>query len=659
MSPYPHLFSEWKIRNTTIANRVVFAPTCPTWVDDPLEGVFTDQAVAYYEERAQGRLRADHHRRHIIQQRRSTGTVAFPGLWNDEQVEGLRRSSTRCTRHGCSSRPAPARRACARRPVLKKDRAYDLDATWYARRAEPGAARRVPVRADAEGARGARDRGDARGLRRRPAARDRGRRRRRRRVPPRPRLPAVAVPVAALQPPHRPLGRLRTRTGCASRSRRCGGCAQAIGDERLPRLPHQLDVVLARRPGDSRTSSASSATLERETDIDYVNVSAGVHHSFIHTPMTYEGGWERGYTMAVKRGLVEARAARRAHHAARGRRGASSRRARRTRSCSRASCFADAEWAEEGARGPAGGHPPLRRRELLLAPASIRGRRVQCVYNPRSAASASGAPARSRRRPSRSGSLVVGAGPGRPRVRAHRGGARARRASSSSATREVGGHVRAWQSLLPGRTEYGQHRHLARRAGRGQRRDAAARRGGDARSTACWRQERPDHVVIATGSRYRPRRLAGPDGVSRCAGWETGNCVAWDAVANGEVVAGGRASLVRRRPAGRRRPADRRQLLKERGCDVTRRHPLADGRHGDDPRGLLPVAAPAAVRRRRARHARPLRRRRSRHAGRAAQRLRAGADDDARRRLDRDEHRPPVGERPLPRRCASGARASR
>ena len=52
MSPYPRLFSEWTIRNTTVANRVVFAPTCPTWVADPLEGVFTDQAVAYYEERA-------------------------------------------------------------------------------------------------------------------------------------------------------------------------------------------------------------------------------------------------------------------------------------------------------------------------------------------------------------------------------------------------------------------------------------------------------------------------------------------------------------------------------------------------------------------------------------------------------------------------------
>ena len=52
VSPYPLLFSEWRIRHTTVPNRVVFAPTCPTWVADPHEGVFTDQAVAYYEERA-------------------------------------------------------------------------------------------------------------------------------------------------------------------------------------------------------------------------------------------------------------------------------------------------------------------------------------------------------------------------------------------------------------------------------------------------------------------------------------------------------------------------------------------------------------------------------------------------------------------------------
>ena len=46
-SAYPLLFSEWKLRTTHLSNRLVFAPTCPTWVANPVEGVFTDQAVAY------------------------------------------------------------------------------------------------------------------------------------------------------------------------------------------------------------------------------------------------------------------------------------------------------------------------------------------------------------------------------------------------------------------------------------------------------------------------------------------------------------------------------------------------------------------------------------------------------------------------------------
>ena len=49
---YPNLFSPWQLRHTRISNRVIFGPVCPTWVRSPHEGIFTDQAVAYYEERA-------------------------------------------------------------------------------------------------------------------------------------------------------------------------------------------------------------------------------------------------------------------------------------------------------------------------------------------------------------------------------------------------------------------------------------------------------------------------------------------------------------------------------------------------------------------------------------------------------------------------------
>jgi len=91
VSSYPHLFSEWQIRNTTIANRVVFAPTCPTWVADPYEGVFTDQAVAYYEERAKGGCGLIMIGGTIIDQSALYSEINFPGLWSDEQHEAATR----------------------------------------------------------------------------------------------------------------------------------------------------------------------------------------------------------------------------------------------------------------------------------------------------------------------------------------------------------------------------------------------------------------------------------------------------------------------------------------------------------------------------------------------------------------------------------------
>ena len=42
------------------------------------------------------------------------------------------------------------------------------------------------------------------------------------------------------------------------------------------------------------------ADIEQRNDIDYVNVSAGVHHTFIHTPMEFQGGWESPYVKEIK-----------------------------------------------------------------------------------------------------------------------------------------------------------------------------------------------------------------------------------------------------------------------------------------------------------------------------------------------------------------------
>ena len=113
---YPHLFSEWQIRNTTIPNRVVFAPTCPTWVANPYDGVFTDQAVAYYEERAKGGCGLIIIGGTVIHPSAMYSPFLFPGLWDDEQIDGLAGGRGRgAPSTAASSRASCSTSGCARR----------------------------------------------------------------------------------------------------------------------------------------------------------------------------------------------------------------------------------------------------------------------------------------------------------------------------------------------------------------------------------------------------------------------------------------------------------------------------------------------------------------------------------------------------------------
>ncbi len=186
------------------------------------------------------------------------GTIIHPeALYSEFNFPGPleRRSGRRARarrRRGAPPRlqarvPAPARRA-ARHAGAQEGSRLRLRRRVVHGRAQPGASRRVPERADAEGARGARDRGAAR----RPIA-DAARR-------------AVAagldgveyhmshgyLPWQFLSPlyNHRTDGwggSLREPPALPGRVR-CSACATAIGDDALPRLPHQLDLVLAGRP---------------------------------------------------------------------------------------------------------------------------------------------------------------------------------------------------------------------------------------------------------------------------------------------------------------------------------------------------------------------------------------------------------------------------
>jgi len=131
MTAYPKLFSEWQVRHTTVPNRVVFAPTCPTWVADPLEGIFTDQAVAYYEERARSGLGMIIIGGTIIHKEALYSELNFPGLWTDDQIEGLARVAEAVQRHGTRLVTQLLHPGLRAMNVINKDPAFDHDAEWW------------------------------------------------------------------------------------------------------------------------------------------------------------------------------------------------------------------------------------------------------------------------------------------------------------------------------------------------------------------------------------------------------------------------------------------------------------------------------------------------------------------------------------------------
>src|SRR5581483_6730957 len=295
--PYPRLFSEWRIRNTTVANRVVFAPTCPTWVADPYEGVFTDQAVAYYEERARAGCGLILIGGTIVDRQALYSEFNFPGLWSDGQVEGLARVAEAVHRHGCKLACQLLHVGLRAVPVLNKDPAYDFDAQWYLvapSQVPPGEYPNAPMPKELEEHEIEEILGCFESAARRAIAAG---------------LDGVEfhmshgyLPWQFLSPlyNHRTDGwggsyenRLRFPLEALARIR------GAIGDE--PFLGYRINST-SFWPGDLEMDDVKRivADLETRADVDYVNLSAGVHHSFIHTPMTYEPGWERGYTKEVK-----------------------------------------------------------------------------------------------------------------------------------------------------------------------------------------------------------------------------------------------------------------------------------------------------------------------------------------------------------------------
>ena len=528
MAAYPRLFSEWQIRETTIKNRVVFPPTCPSWVSDPWNGLFTDMATAYYRERAKGGVgliiigAAHVHPSSIM------APLLMPQLFDDRQIEPLSRIARAVHAEGCKLAIQLWHSGVRGFPTYKQEAAYDPDATWYTLSPSqvplgefPGASTPKELDEDeieellaAYGAAAAR--ALAAGLDGVELHLSHGY------------LPWQFISPLYNKRTDRWGGslenRLRFPVEALARMRAAAGAERFVGYRinSTSFWPGDLDI------DDVRTIVAA---IERQADVDYVNVSAGVHHAFIHTPMEFEAGWERGYARKIREvsskpvllvgRITTPDVAERLLEAGDG-----------DAICLARQLFTDPYWAKKAQENRADDIRACVAANFCWKSVS-RGGRVQCIYNPAVGREATWGEGTLDRAPVLKRILVIGGGPAGleyARVAAARGHA----VTLYEAEAETGGHVRV-QSLLPSRAEYGE---IGRWLG------AQAEKNGATIVTGAPVTEEdldraleavaPDHVVVATGSRVAVDGFQGWTGEA-LPGWETGNCVGWDDVATGRA----------------------------------------------------------------------------------------------------------------------------
>ena len=537
MAAYPRLFSEWKIRETTIRNRVVFPPTCPSWVSDPWNGLFTDMATAYYRERAKGGVgliiigAAHVHPSSIM------APLLMPQLFDDRQIEPLSRIARAVHAEGCKLAIQLWHSGVRGFPTYKQEASYDPDATWYTLSPSqvplgefPGASTPKELDEDeieellaAYGAAAAR--ALAAGLDGVELHLSHG-----------------YLPWQFISPLYNkrtdrwggsPENRLRFPVEALARMRAAAGAEKFVGYRinSTSFWPGDLDI------DDVRTIVAA---IERRADVDYVNVSAGVHHAFIHTPMEFEAGWERGYARKIREvsskpvllvgRITTPDVAERLLEAGDG-----------DAICLARQLFTDPYWAKKAQENRVDDIRSCVAANFCWKSVS-RGGRVQCIYNPavgREAAWGEGTLDRTAR-PKRI--LVIGGGPAGleyARIAAARGHA----VTLYEAEAETGGHVRV-QSLLPSRAEYGEiGRWLAAQA---EKNGATIVTGAPVTEEDLDRAlaaVAPDHVVVATGSRVAVDGFQGWTGEA-LPGWETGNCVGWDEVALAQAKPRGKVMVL-------------------------------------------------------------------------------------------------------------------
>jgi 2,4-dienoyl-CoA reductase-like NADH-dependent reductase (Old Yellow Enzyme family)/thioredoxin reductase len=538
-SRYTHLFSPWRIRNTTIANRVIFGPVCPTWVRSPHEGVFTEQAVAYYEERAKTGLGMIIIGGHLIDKDTIYTPLGFPGLWSDDQIEGLARVARAVKKHGCALALQLLHLGLrSPTPFLKTDPARDPDEyNPYMVAPSQVPAGEIPggptpkeleeheieyiLTCYENAARRAISAG----------------------------LDGVEFHLAHGYLPWQflsPFYNHRTDRWGGSYENRLRFSVEAmrrirkkIGDG--PFIGYRINST-SFWEGDLEIEDVKRvhADLEQQTDIDYVSVSAGMHHSWIHTPMTFEQGWEREYTRAIKTVATKpVLLVGRVSHPAVADELISSGDADAVLLARQ--MIADEQWMTKVKEG--------RENDIRRCVAAnycwravIRGSRVQCAYNPVVGREAIWGAASMTKVYAPKRVLVVGAGPAGLEY-ARIAAARGNDVVVYERETHVGGHVRAY-GALPHRQQYGTITTWLAEQATG---NGAKIKTGSAVTAenidAVLAAERPDHVVVASGARYRRDGFQGQTG-KPIPGWETGNCLTWDEIALDKAKASGEVLVI-------------------------------------------------------------------------------------------------------------------
>ena len=534
MTRYPLLFSPWRIRGTEIRNRVVFPPTCPTWTDN---GVLTDMATEYYRERARGGvgliiIGATH-----VHPDSLAAPLITPQLFNDDNIEPLARIAEAVHAEGTRLAIQLWHSGVRGLPFPKQDPSAPLEATWYT--LSPS---QVPL-GEFPGGSTPKEMSEDEILDVIGAYAEAGRR-------------AIAAGLDGVEfhlshgyLPWQFLSPLYNK-----RTDRWGGSHDgrllfpveamkairiAIGDDAF--MGYRINST-SFWPGDLEIDQVKEIVrdLEARVDLDYVSVSAGVHHSFIHTPMHFEGGWERGYagdirTVSSKPVLMVGRittpdVAEAVLKAGEG-----------DAICLARQLFTDPEWANKARDGR---EDDIRRcvaANLCWRNAST-GQRVQCVYNPTIGREGQWGVTTLVKVANPRKVLIIGGGPAGlecARVAAARG----HRVILYEREAEAGGHVRI-QSLLPDRGEFASAWIWLEGQARKNGAEIVRNHPVDGRVLdRLLTRERPDQVVIATGSRICVDGFQGWT-AAPLPGWETGNCVGWDAVLTGDATPEGEVLVI-------------------------------------------------------------------------------------------------------------------